>query len=671
MSEHVHGKRFALRTVGVLTTFAAVAALSIVGAASASAAGPVGADRVGFAGSVPKWATSANDTGAAPVDTSVEGELYLPLRNAAEATALATAVSTPGSGSYRQFVSPQQWIQRFSPTAADLNDAVTYLKSQGLSITATPASRQYVVFRGTADQVAAAFQTKLHAYTYAGSTLLGPSSVPSLPTALAGKVSGISIDQAKFLARPTLIKQGQFDSAGNIRSFSKQAAPAAAVPVAQCSNYSGEHTVTLPAAYGKTQFDTFNCGYTPSQLRSAYGSADLTKAGLDGRGQTVAIVDAYASPSIVQDVNTYSAQVGDRGLTAATYQQIVPPTSQFSDQAACGFPSGWQGEQTLDVEAVHGIAPGAKILYVGGFNCGAGIDIAVSKILDGKLANIVSNSYGYVGEALPMDAIQGEVNIQLQAAGEGIGLYFSSGDNGDEVASLGYASPDFAASSPWVTAVGGTSIGITKAGKIAYETGWGDTADQVLSDAAGKLSYASPPPGAAFAGGAGGGRSAIFDQPAYQHGVVPFALSKGNRVSPDIAALADPYTGFSVGISPIVDDTTLATGPFERDTYGGTSLASPLTAAQIALVQQATHTAIGFANPTLYALYKVAPSTFRDVLPLVPMSGVAYTSKRSGNTFLITFDTDTSLKTAKKYDDVTGLGGISFSLLSQLAAGRH
>jgi len=666
MSEHVHGKRFALRTIGVLATFSAVAALSIVGASSASAA-----DRVSYAGSVPKWATSANDAGAAPAATTVEGELYLPLRNAAEATALATAVSTPGSPTFRQSLTPQQWIQRFAPTRSDLSDAVTYLTSQGLSITATPASRQYVVFRGTAAQVAGAFQTSLHAFHYAGTTLLGPSSAPSLPASLAGKVSGVSVDQSKLLARPTLIKQGQFDSADNVRGFSKQAAPAAPALVAQCSAYSGEHTVTLPPAYGKTQFDTFNCGYTPDQMRSAYGVSGLVKAGLDGRGQTIAIVDAYASPSIVSDVNAYSAQVGDRGLTAATYQQIVPTNAQFLDQAACGFPSGWQGEQTLDVESAHGIAPGAKILYVGGINCGGGIDIAVSKILDGKLANIVSNSYGNTGEALPMDAIQGEVNIQLQAAGEGIGLYFSSGDNGDEVAALGFPSPDFAASSPWVTAVGGTSLGITKAGTIAYETGWGDTADQIVADSAGKLSYVSPPPGASFAGGAGGGRSAVFDQPDYQRGVVPFSLSKGNRVSPDIAALADPYTGFSIGISPIVDDTTLATGAFQRDTYGGTSLASPLTAAQIALVQQATHTAIGFANPTLYALYKVAPASFRDVLPLVPKSGVAYTSARTGHNFLITFDTDTTLKTTAKYDDVTGLGGVSFSLLSLLAQGRH
>jgi subtilase family serine protease len=142
-------------------------------------------------------------------------------------------------------------------------------------------------------------------------------------------------------------------------------------------------------------------------------------------------------------------------------------------------------------------------------------------------------------------------------------------------------------------------------------------------------------------------------------------------VSPDIAALADPYTGFSVGIRPIVDDSTLAVGDFERDTYGGTSLASPLTAAQIAIVQQATHTAIGFANPTLYGLDRILPFSFRDVQPQRPTKALVYTSATSGNSYLISLDQDTSLKTTRRYDTVTGIGGVTFGLLSLLAAGRH
>ena len=88
-------------------------------------------------------------------------------------------------------------------------------------------------------------------------------------------------------------------------------------------------------------------------------------------------------------------------------------------------------------------------------------------------------------------------------------------------------------------------------------------------------------------------------------------------------------------------------------------------------MQQATHTAIGFANPTLYGLDRILPSSFRDVVPQTPTRALAFTSPSSGNSYLVTLDADTSLKTAKGYDDVTGLGGVTFSLLTLLASGRH
>ena len=645
---------FSRRTLGIVATATTVIALSISGASSASAAG-----RESFAGAVPRWATASHDAGVTAPAASVEGEIYLPLRNSAEAAAYAIAASTPRSSTYRQFLSPTAWIDRFSPTQADSDAVVASLTAKGLTVSAVPASRQYVVFRGTATQLGALFATSLHNYNYSGHVLAAPSSVPSVPAELAGKVSGISIDQGKLLTHTDSVKQAAPLTDG-VDTLSPTNGPPLAVN-AKCSHYSGENTVTAPLAYGQTTFDTFACGYVPSQLRSAYGVA----SGQDGAGQTVAIIDAYASPSIVDDVNTYSAAVGETAL--ANYSQILPDPKLVSDQAACGFPSGWQGEQTLDVEAVHGIATAAKILYVGGFNCGGGLDVALSKILDNNLANIVSNSYGNTGEAIPADSLKGAQNLHIQAAGEGIGLYFSSGDSGDEVANLGYPSPDFPASSPYVTSVGGTSLGINRAGTIAYETGWGTATDKI--NPAG-VAYHSRVPGL-FAFGAGGGTSAVFPEPAYQLGVVPTSLSNGFRVSPDIAALADPYTGFSIGIRPIINDTTLAVGAFQRETYGGTSLASPLAAAQIAIVQQKSGVSIGFANPTLYGIDTTQPSAFRDVVPQSPTKALAYTSASSGNSYLISLDQDSSLKTAKGYDTVTGMGGVTFGLLSQLAAARH
>jgi subtilase family serine protease len=246
---------------------------------------------------------------------------------------------------------------------------------------------------------------------------------------------------------------------------------------------------------------------------------------------------------------------------------------------------------------------------------------------------------------------------------EGVGLYFSSGDFGDESASLGNPEPDYPASSPWVTSVGGTSTGITKDGSVAVETGWGTHLAQVVDN-----HYVDPstgksttPPGP-FEFGAGGGRSTIFAQPAYQKGVVPASLANGMRVSPDIAADADPYTGFLIGLRPIVNDTTLQTGPFIEEAFGGTSLSSPLVAAQVALVQQLTGATIGFSNPALYALHRAQPSVPRDVSgsALFPL---AHTGLTSGHLFLVTGNRDTSLRVTPGYDDVTGLGAIDFEFL--------
>jgi len=661
--------RSARRIAAVITGAATLIGLSLAGAAPASAA-----DRTTFQGSQPSWAVSANSSGTPAADTSVEGELYLPLRDEAGAEALAVAVSSPTSPLYRHPLTPDAWIAKYSPTPASANALVTYLIAQGVRIVSVPKSREYVVFRGTVDQINKIFSANLESYNYGGRQLIAPSQAPSLPSTVGSLVSGISIDQGRTLTHPDSIAQGSIPQASDPQSFAKLSTPSIATPVipAPCSAYIGQYTATVPPAYGTTTVDTNNCGYSPAQLRSAYGVQTLANAHINGAGQTVAIIDAYASPSIVQDVNTFSANAGEPGLKPGQYSQIVPPVSSFADQALCEEPSGWQTEQTLDVESVHGLATGANILYVGGYNCGGGLDIAMSTILDNKLANIVSNSYSDATEALPTDVLAGENDLYVQAAGEGIGEYFSSGDDGD-LTDLGEtAQASFPTTDPFVTGVGGTSLGINKAGGIAFETGWGDQFDQIIAGAGGTISYLDPLPGSLFAGGAGGGTSSVFAEPSYQKGVVPTALSGGFRVTPDISADADPYTGYQIGYRPITDDTNPTTvGPYQAVTYGGTSLASPLVAAQIAIVQQATHSAIGFANPTLYGLDRILPSAFRDVKHANPPIALAYDSKVSGHSWLITLDRDTSLTTANGYDNVTGIGGLTYGLLTLLAEGRH
>src|SRR5439155_476844 len=194
-------------------------------------------------------------------------------------------------------------------------------------------------------------------------------------------------------------------------------------------------------------------------------------SGYDGSGQTVAIIDAYASPTIQQDLDQWSA---NRGLPSTKITQVVAPGTYHHPEAGLKQdPQGWYGEETLDVEAVHGMAPGAKIVYVGAPNNFQDLDAAMVHVVDARLAQIVTNSYGFNTELLPSGFIKPFESILIQAAAQGIGVYFSSGDNSDESVVQGYITTDWPASSPWVTAVGGTSIAIGANNTYQFETGWG------------------------------------------------------------------------------------------------------------------------------------------------------------------------------------------------------
>ena len=231
----------------------------------------------------------------------------------------------------------------------------------------------------------------------------------------------------------------------------------------------------------------------------------------------------------------------------------------------------------------------------------------------------------------------------LQAAAEGMGFYFSTGDDGDNtIDGIPHPEPDFPATDPWVTAVGGTSLAVTSSDGYNFETSWGDDFDSV-NFATDPATLTSPLPGSFLFGG-GGGVSALFKEPGYQKLDVPKSLATLNgttpmRVVPDIAADADPETGFAIEF----DGTPV--------TIGGTSLACPLIAGIQALASQGRRHPLGFANPSLYALGLVK-GVFHDVQPSA--SPIAMMTQ-SGRT-LLTMGLDSSLTSTKGYDDSTGLG---------------
>src|SRR5262249_20094825 len=189
--------------------------------------------------------------------------------------------------------------------------------------------------------------------------------------------------------------------------------------------------------------------------------------------QTVAIVDAYGSPTILQDANKFSQVAGLPALDSSNFQVVTPPGIGNKKESKSQDPLGWQAEVTLDVEAVHSMAPGAKIVLVAAPNNYADLDEAVNWINVHHIANIVTNSWGLpLALAAPGQGARDNRILQVAAA-EGIGENFSTGDNGDETVQTGTKSVDFPSSSPWVNAVGGTSLFTNSDGTYNTETGWG------------------------------------------------------------------------------------------------------------------------------------------------------------------------------------------------------
>jgi subtilase family serine protease len=593
-------------------------------------------------GTTPTWATSTALVGHASSTQVVGFRLYLGWRNAAAAEALARAVSNPKSASYRHYLSPAQFRSTFAPTAAQATAVHNWLKANGFVIVNTPANRHFIAAQGTVRQIETAFATTINVYRVSGMKLRAPARDLSVPTTIAPLISGaIGIDQSyEFIHSNTVVDKNAPPSAGF-----RNSPPLSTFWAEKVSPYAyptGFTDLSSPATAPWTVK-----GYTPAQIKGAYGIR-----GYDGAGQTVAIIDADASPTILQDVNQWSTNRGLPTMTSGQFTQVVPPGIFRRPQNPRQDPQGWYGEETLDVEAVHGMAPAANIVYVGAPNNYQDLDAALNHVVDRHLAQIVTNSYGWHGEFLPPGFIKPYNQTLVQAAIEGIGVYFSSGDSGDETSVLGVASADFPASSPWVTAVGGTSLGVSAANTRQLETGWGTS-----TYACNKTTLVCTR--AAWLYGSGGGVSRVFAKPSYQA-----SITATGRAVPDVAALGDPQTGLLIGQTQTFPDGAY----YDEYRIGGTSLSSPIFAGLMALADQAAGSPHGFANPLFYA----HAGAFYDVLSVktaVARRNFVNSVDASQGTsdFLRTFDDYSGSPTQSTHagwDNVTGLGTPTQDFLS-------
>lgn len=618
-------------------------------------------------GSAPSWVASATKAGTPAAGTVLHLSAVLNLHDGAGAEALALAVSTPGNAQYGHFLTAAQWRSRYAPRSADVTAVRTWLTQQGLHVEAGPANNRYVPFSGTVSQVSAALGTHLATFTKDGAQVTAPTTSYAVPSALAATVAGVAGLDGSDRAVPLHI--GGPETASQSRTSTAKFAPSDELPppdpvfrnAGPCSTFYGEKKADMPRLL--KQKETYApCGYEPPQLRGAYGVDAALAQGYDGRGATVAVVDAYASPYIVADATQY-ARRNDPSHPLRGYQLTQSTPATYTDTDACGA-SGWYGEETLDVEAVHAMAPAADILYVGARSCNdADLGAAVNSVIDNSLAQVVTNSYGESdADSTPAsDAIFHQSAVQ--AAAQGISLIYSSGDSGDEIAATGTRQTDEPASDPLVTAVGGTALAVSSDTSYAFEQGWG-TGKTSLVD--GAWSPTAP----AYLYGGGGGTSLRVKQPAYQQGVVPNSISHHfgatKRAVPDVAMVGDPNTGFLVGQRQTFPDGSVRYSEYR---IGGTSLAAPLFAGVVAVADQVKGGSLGFLNPKAYSL--AGTTAFRDVDHGRRVTdGVVRVDYANGFndsdgilTSLRTLNQTGSIFTRPGYDDVTGVGsprGLSF-----------
>ena len=659
----------------------AVSALAVTTSATAFAAGS-STGSVALPGSLSPALQHSTSEGAVPASNQVSFDLVLSLRDAAGAQALEAAVSTPGSAAYRQYLTDAQWEAQYSPSASAVSAAESWLTSEGFSVGAVPADDLFIPAEGTVAQVESAFSTSLGYYEVNGNQVQLASSSLSIPSSLSGVVSGVEgVNQS-------------------IATTDQEPAPPAGFRNPQpCSAYFGQKTDTadnasLYAPYtSPLPYDI--CGYTPSQLRSAYGLSSSAT----GKGIAVAIVDAYNSPTLYSDTSHYFS-LNDPSIPLSSSQFINLEPTTVDQQTVCDG-SGWYPEQALDVEAVHSMAPKADIIFVGAQDCFDNSLLSAVNTAITSGASVVTDSWGdTLGDLLDDAATKTAYDDTfLLAGGTGVSVLFSSGDDGDNFAISGLTAPDYPASSPFITGVGGTSLEIGSTGARTAEYGW-STGKQILCEPAHKTNCGSattPTGSLAYQVGGGGGTSYYYTEPSYQVPVVPSSLALRNenlfgpvplRVVPDISMDADAQTGMLIGLTQTFPNGTY----YAQFKEGGTSLASPLLAGVVADADQAAGGSLGFLNPVLYKAYTEYPTAFNDIvapsspdstavvrvdyadevdssdgyivsLRVITYEGVETYCDGTGNCA----SRDVTLSTTPGYDSMTGLGSVGPQFIAKLS----
>ena len=634
-------------------------------------------------GHVARGLALAADHGRVAADQEQTITVFLKVHDQAGFDQAVADLYDPTSPTYHQWFTDADFA-RYAPTDAEMQTVKDELEKHGLSAISIDPQNFSIRVHGPTSAVENAFQAELHIFTYKNTSFQAPRQEAKLSGAagdLVAATAGLerhTVHPSFVIAKNPLTGQPLFSNKitatqtaaqlfGNITgtaltgpSTFKLKGLAQPLPI---GTYFGP-------AYDINIFQFVS--YTPAQLQSHYGLTSLIQQGYDGSGETVALVEAYGYAAAELDANTFGSVFGLPLLTNKNFEVVYPEGQPLNPNAA--DLTGWTGEIALDIQSVHAIAPGAKIIEV----ASAGQDnedqiTSLEYIRKHKLANIVSCSWENDAEIISGTAEEDAFNNVLERlAAAGISVQFASGDSGDQGLGTPLGAVSIPSNSPYATAVGGTSVLNDPLSNGDIVTGWGTniTALQIET-------VADPPATIGFEYGAGGGESQFYAKPKWQK-----ALPGNGRQVPDVSADADPFTGV-----PVVETTGGI--QYAEAGVGGTSLATPVFSAIWAIASQYNGKPLGLAAPAVAGLQKGEITDVVDTSDLSTDSLSGTITDSNGTTtystnalfaqnipsiaqtnflaaitnlhqlhsaFAVTFGADTSLTVEEGWDNVTGFG---------------
>jgi subtilase family serine protease len=308
-------------------------------------------------------------------------------------------------------------------------------------------------------------------------------------------------------------------------------------------------------------------GLSPQQVSHAYG-LDAIRFNVNGQsvkgngsGQTIAIVDAFHDPYLASDLHRFDQAYG-----------LADPTLTVVNQAGRWTDDGWAGEEALDVELAHAIAPGANIVVVEAWSDSID-DLMAAVDTARRMPGVSTVSMSWGGPEFRGQTSY-DTYFTTPTGHNGVTFLSASGDEGS------WGGAEWPSSSARVLSVGGTSLRINTAGNYLSESVWSGTS---------------------------GGYSRFVSEPSFQRAL----QVSGRRSTPDVAFNANPNTGVSVY------STDPSTGWGSWYTVGGTSLGAPAWAAIVAIADQGRALAgkgtLDGATQTLPALYASPSGAFHKV----------------------------------------------------------